>query len=448
MTCSAANLLEQMHKINSKALNSLSHIMVGYKADEFKTLESILSWNALIVKFALAQSKYSVSWHEELIHFCYQEFIKRHDTPYGFFGLNKKDLLRHYSEIGHPDYQQIFDDGLEPVIRLFKHYEETQSYFRDKLRKPVLIITALPLEFRSIVRRLSMILDVDKIPYTPGERAMEINVNQDAFEFIFNKENDSYRNVSALDDNPFDRPFFLLVDGVFFSNEHYARCQILLLPNYGPHKSADAMEMYDRKGPFGFNYSEVIISGIAGGLLPSNEMNLGDLIVSKDIYGSETKRGLENLGEGQDKLHDIEIVGPRRFQYDEIDFNYSSWCPNLIESIPIPDKEFLKNYNSAHIGFNKVISADVVSLDTVVKAEWYRDKLLTTFPSCQAVEMEAFGIARYLVKENKTQNVRIIKSICDYADYRKNYLFQPYCADIASSFVQDYVLHKFGKILT
>jgi nucleoside phosphorylase len=208
------------------------------------------------------------------------------------------------------------------------------------------------------------------------------------------------------------------------------------------------MEMYDRKGPFGFNYSEVIISGIAGGLLPSNEMNLGDLIVSKDIYGSETKRGLENLGEGQDKLHDIEIVGPRRFQYDEIDFNYSSWCPNLIESIPIPDKEFLKNYNSAHIGFNKVISADVVSLDTVVKAEWYRDKLLTTFPSCQAVEMEAFGIARYLVKENKTQNVRIIKSICDYADYRKNYLFQPYCADIASSFVQDYVLHKFGKILT
>ncbi|MCR4344955.1 MAG: hypothetical protein NUV44_09350 [Candidatus Scalindua sp.] len=61
--------------------------------------------------------------------------------------------------------------------------------------------------------------------------------------------------------------------------------------------------------------------------------------------------------------------------------------------------------------------------------------------------MEMEGIAAYKVAKQKGKKACIIKSFCDWSDDKKRKEWQPYCADVASSFAVDYIIGHYGRQL-
>ncbi len=199
------------------------------------------------------------------------------------------------------------------------------------------------------------------------------------------------------------------------------------------------VEVENFKG-VGINYSEILIVGIAGGIDKDEVIKIGDLVISKDIYGCETKKATPDIVETETNEKkeetgiDLSFRSKRRYKGNTTDLDFATWKPTIFEEPPT---------NKGDIqGFNTVFSQDYISIDTLSKAKWFKEKLWKEFPTCKAIEMEAFGVTSFVMEKNIAKPVIIIKSICDYGDYRKNKVWQPYCADVAASFLEDYLISK------
>ena len=430
---------DEIYHKNNAAIEAADMIL-EINDDNYSELKSDLHFNKYLIKDIESFLRYSPERMEALIMFAYKEFIKIHPSRYEFFGNKKKDKLLNNGVLKNIDFKNIYDEKIEPLIDVFDSYDDTRKIIKKKLKDTVLIVTALPLEFRSVVRRLHFISDVKTVEYK-STRILKLHDQVDAFEHVFDKKKDNFIHLGAADNDSHDRPFFVFVEGVFKQNDLYKKVHIVLPPNYGHIITGKTMLKCENYNNVGINYSEVIIAGIAGGIDRENKLMLGDLVVSNNIFGSETKKAsqIQSLVSKSKYEKDIEFRSTHMYPYDIFDYDLESWKPTLFVKPPI-DTE-----NPDETGFKQALSADYVSIDTLSKATWFKEKLWDTFPSCTAIEMEAFGVSSYIMEKKKSQEVRIIKSICDYGDYRKNKIWQDYCADVASSFVEDYLIKKYGK---
>jgi|GEM_PF-3483759 len=429
--------------VKNKAASRGSFKIKGISDEDYaKTLDFLLK-NQYAIQNVLSKKDNELLYREELIQFLHREFIYLPTNLTGWYGKRKKLLLLSNSYLLKGSYLKIFNSEVEPLIDAFDQYESTINKLDNRLRETTLIITALPLEFRAVVRRFSFLIDVKKIKHT-SDRVMDLRHELvDPIQFVFDIEKDNFIHPDAKDNDPHDRPFYVFVVGVLTDGTLFKKVHIVLLPNYGHYNAYEAMHICESYNGVGINYTEIIVTGIAGSIDEDDSLRIGDLVISGTIYGSETKKATEKHDEYifDEPSMDIEFrsINEHNKSQETIDFVLSEWKPKLLEVVPL-DIE-----NPHERGFNKALMVNYVSIDTLSKASWFKKKLWQSFPSCKAIEMESFGVARYLTKKDLHKEVRVIKSICDYGDYRKNKIWQPYCADVAASFVEDYLITKYGK---
>jgi nucleoside phosphorylase len=222
------------------------------------------------------------------------------------------------------------------------------------------------------------------------------------------------------------RPYFLLVDGVLADEHSGVAVSLVLPPQYGSHSAQRAIEAaVDEDVAF----EKIIVVGIAGLLDKTGETSVGDVVVSNRIYDSAMTKA---------KSHG-------KFEFQNVDRPFDRWGPPQY----VPSNWVCVTHESAprRKGLPsplhpKIVCGDVVSGSTVVKALKYKAELQGAFPTCKAVEMEGLGCCYGAARSGVP--VRIIKGICDKADFRKSKEWQPYCADVAASFAAEYVLRVFG----
>lgn len=425
---------------NSRAISAVDKIL-EYTQDDRLTLKRYLTYNHIILQ-EIADTRNCLSQnYEAIVKFGYKEFIKRSSSLIEDFGLRKKDTLLYYSILSNDDFKKIHSNEIEPLISTFRSYEKQRIELKESFRQSSLVITAVPTEFRAVIRRLTLILDVQKVAYN-SDRNMILRPEEDAFEFAFDKTKDEYIHVGAKDNDPHDRPFYLIVEGMITKNEFNTKVHVVLLPNYGHIKAGKAMEEVKQFNGTGIKYSEILIVGIAGGIDKDEKIQIGDLVISENIFGSETKKATPDVSitKIKERGKDLSFRSIHQHLEGKIDFDFTNWKPTLFEKLP-KRKGNIK-------GFNSVFSQDYVSIDTLSKGKWFKEKLWKEFPTCKAIEMEAFGITTFVKEKNKSTPVKIIKCICDYGDYRKNKEWQPYCADVSASFLEDYLIKKYGKIIS
>lgn len=92
--------------------------------------------------------------------------------------------------------------------------------------------------------------------------------------------------------------------------------------------------------------------------------------------------------------------------------------------------------------FPKVVPAQVLSGSRVVKQDGMRSYLKETFPEALLVEMEAAGVGSACRSEWPPF---VVKSACDWATPEKEKSWQHYCADVAAAFAVELALELAAK---
>lgn len=418
------------------------------KKETYFNLKRYLDYNKLSKYYfenysLFKESKKLNVWHDDVVNFLYKEFILIPSTQDGSIynrelgKLKKKDFQYNFKT----EPEIITNKYITPLISLFDDFEKHHQVNGLNNAKDCLIITALPLEFRSIIRRFAIITDVNYCDYkSKMNRYSKHKTKQetsDPFLWVMNSTLDEIVDVRIDGINRKGyRPFFLMVTGDFYNGSKVARLNVLLLPGCGPFLTREGLRK--NKHIFKEPYKEIIISGIAASIDKEKDkgkkVKLGDLIISENIYGDF----LQFKCVIKDKKLQINNTIP--FKFEKISFPYKEWKPNyLTENIPLKFKCQITS---------DVHSCNIASVPMVVKATWFKNSLHKNFKkgNCKAVEMESIGSC-FFSDENNDQKVRVIKGICDLGDHNKKDDLQPYCADLAAEFTFDYILHKYGKNL-
>lgn len=420
------DLLQQIsdHSANaSRGINLLS----SYD-DKFYELKSTISFNKDNSSYLLTRHRefdaenksIPAEFYDKVYEFIYREFFLADHVKDYASGNTKKLLLEYFIGSATESDVQLTRKHLNPLLDVFTDYQK--SLMRsNEIHNSCLIVTALPLEFRAIVRRFSLLT---KINYFKNESENSLPSEKyphesNPFIWAFRKEFDK----SMEEDNPtshvYERPTWLLAEGLICNNKKKAKINVILLPTVGPKCAKDAIKLCASQH---LPYKEIIVCGIAATIDPNDKLRIGDVILSENIYGAWIDKAV--VAEKK-----IEIVNRKPIMKYPINFNSNGWKPNLIEMVP----QKVKNK-----GFKEVVNCDLISLPHLSKAVWFKKRINIMFPSCRALEMEALGCC------DTSKKVRVIKSICDKGDHRKNKIWQPYCADVASAFTVDYVLNNYG----
>lgn len=171
----------------------------------------------------------------------------------------------------------------------------------------------------------------------------------------------------------------------------------------------------------------IILVGIAGGM--DKSIGLGDVVISSQIVdyelGKITPAGLDTRW----SVYPVDSTLLNKAQ----NFSSSSWIEYI--RTPRPNTGNTQTTPSFHIGSylsgNKVI-ADEEAAGTL-RSFWKR---------AAVIEMEAAGIAAILRQMPNPPGFMVIKSVCDYADSKKNDEWQVYSADAAASFAYSFVIEQ------
>jgi nucleoside phosphorylase len=171
----------------------------------------------------------------------------------------------------------------------------------------------------------------------------------------------------------------------------------------------------------------IILVGIAGGM--DKSIGLGDVVISNQIVdyelGKVTPEGLDTRW----SVYPVDSTLSNKAQ----SYRSSSWVDYI--RTPRPATGNTEKEPSSHIGLylsgNKVIASEKAA--GVLRSFWKR---------AAAIEMEAAGIAAILRQTKNPPGFLVIKSICDYADSKKNDEWQMYSADAAASFAYSFVIDQ------
>lgn len=398
--------------------------------DQILELKSVMHFNLasddLLKNYGLCLSNENYSradWHDRAKEFIYREFVSDALPQDYTKGKTKRSLLEVliHGE-NDPLESELMKQHLEPLLGVFEKYNDLQ-YSASKIRNSCLIVTALPLEFRAIVRRFSVLTSVTSDEHTNSNVLHKMNFPRlefDPFIWSLRKDLDKMTDVdigkSKL--HVYERPYWLRAEGLIQKNGKTSKATVMLLPIEGPFRAKDCVLRANR-----IPYKEILVCGVAATIDKFNDLRIGDLAISENIYGSWIDKLVT--------LKTLEINNTERVMRNLLSFNCEGWQPELLEKVP--EKHPKK-------GFRKAVPCDFVSLPHLSKAPWVKTCLNDLFPECKGLEMEALGCCDAM----GAKKVRIIKSICDKGDHRKNKIWQPYCADVAASFTVDYISETYG----
>jgi nucleoside phosphorylase len=366
------------------------------------------------------------------VHLLNREFNRSHQFE-GSKKLNDLTLGKIKGLVGY--HAQLYDKHLEPLRKFIDNYDDGKQFIEQRLKKeqPIknLIVTAVPREFKAIFSRFKILFSVHSPPFQ-SDYCFDIN-KMNELDFILEENQEGYQEY-LTENQPKDRPFYILVDGAFEKNNKLTRVNLLLLPNYGGVKAEKVIRiLFDES----IHAKKIYVVGIAGSLTNKSDISIGDLVISERILSTENLKFLDNgtLQPREVKVNSSNITD------EEIQFS-KKWIPSLFEPAPTmkADSPLIDE-----TGFKKSVIADYASLNILSKTEKLRDGLNKNphFKDCKAIEMEAYGICDFYSNSDKNK-VKIIKSICDYGDYLKDDSWQNYAADVAASYIEDYLLHFEG----
>ena len=160
----------------------------------------------------------------------------------------------------------------------------------------------------------------------------------------------------------------------------------------------------------------VILIGIAGSL-ERNRLQLGDVVVSEEIYGYEVGDAV-----GRDvyfrptfnQAGALDYDRVRSFKDDPVD--YPMWQEECLQAAGTLELGLLTKAPELHLEVT-------ASGNEVVKSVAFGKKLKTELdPRISAVEMEARGLHQALYQQVKRTDALMVRGISDYADGRKTKL--------------------------
>jgi nucleoside phosphorylase len=170
-----------------------------------------------------------------------------------------------------------------------------------------------------------------------------------------------------------------------------------------------------------WNPSQIIVTGIAGGIRKGNDRFLGDVIVGEQIVGYELGKVTSGSVERR-----FQVVRPA-FQLLEAARNLPPERWAFSTMIPRPDDTSGRVVPKVHFGV--VASGEKVIADVALITE-----LKSTWSRLIGVEMEGFGSALAAYEADTIPGMLMVRGICDWADSSKNDAWQEYAADVAASF--------------
>jgi nucleoside phosphorylase len=393
----------------------------------YRTLEENQKW-ASELEDKLDTSK--ESWWNKMIIFLIEEFINEERASLGTKKRVGLTSLRNHNSISKTEAAIHF----QPFLDIYKRWDQWKiaNCFSSNC---VLVVTALPIEFRAVVRRLSGILRIDHFNReSKGDRDQPKLNMMYVINKVFNPENDER--------NPVFQNYWLFVTGIAESYGQRVMVRVLLLPEYGGHVAQKGTEVaHELFCESGFDeYQDILVVGIAGRLLPS--LDLGSVVVSRRIYdGTLQKRSPCPAGgvefpnsKSPHKWEDDETT--TETIVDEIAAHANDLRQRFHVVHPEQESRSMQLPENGHLGVHFV---DVLSISTLVKDENYRETLNSHFPSCHALEMEALGCVH---GNNSNVPIRVIKGLCDKADAQKDDKWKAYCADAAAAVAIEYI----GKV--
>ena len=180
-----------------------------------------------------------------------------------------------------------------------------------------------------------------------------------------------------------------------------------------------------------FNVSEIIFTGVAGGIL--DELNIGDVVIGKNLYQHDL-----NASPFYEKL-EIPILKKK--------FLITADATNLLAAT----NTFLNTYNdyvepSDAVLFNitkpKVVFGDIASGDQFISSLKKIKKLNKLIPTATCVEMEGASVAQVCFEYSMPFS--IIRIISDKANDNANIDFSKFSNSIASNYALGILKNYFG----
>lgn len=180
----------------------------------------------------------------------------------------------------------------------------------------------------------------------------------------------------------------------------------------------------------------VILSGIAGGVEGAKDYNLGDIVVAEQVILYEASKIRRNADGSQ--------VAERRF------WSYPAGAELLLlsrhlhidiwpEAVSRRLTEERDNCTAPNIVFGPIASGE-----KVVANRDFLDSLLESYPLLKAIEMEGGGVAAAVHFSGLNCQCIVIKSVCDWADHRKNDGWHKYSSYASATFVK-YLVNRIAS---
>lgn len=180
-----------------------------------------------------------------------------------------------------------------------------------------------------------------------------------------------------------------------------------------------------------FNVSEIIFTGVAGGIL--DELNIGDVVIGKNLYQHDL-----NASPFYEKL-EIPILKKK--------FLITADATNLLAAT----NTFLNTYNNYvepsdaalfNITKPKVVFGDIASGDQFISSLKKIKKLNKLIPTATCVEMEGASVAQVCFEYSMPFS--IIRIISDKANDNANIDFSKFSNSIASNYALGILKNYFG----
>lgn len=359
----------------------------------------------------------SVYWLDRYFAFwVYEISHSASDSINSYNGLIRKFVSLRKQIIGNArDEAKAFID-LQPIDTVLSQYNLIRDTYVRKLDE-VIILTAVPEEFKAVIRKFSIIVNV---------------FNRNAIEEILNPDTDP---------DTIKKRKKTWVEGVVHRDNKFVKVRLVLTEEYGSVASVDSLSHITDEYIF---QNEILVVGIAGHLDKEEKVKIGDLVISdsyynaylqKDIQLSDVVSSVVNTVSYNDKV--LKLLSDDYNVHGK--FDWEKWKPTkMVVSHPeVLSKERHSVTTTVHKG-------SIVSGPSVVKQDFKKEVLQQNFEKALAIEMEAHGCYSF-VKNHKNLKLKVIKGVCDWADHEKEDNWQPFCADLAAEFAIDYLIAKYGK---
>ncbi len=179
-----------------------------------------------------------------------------------------------------------------------------------------------------------------------------------------------------------------------------------------------------------FEVSEIIFTGVAGGLQP--DVFVGDIVIGKDLYQHDMD------GSPIVKTFEVPLLGKSAFTTDSKKRDRLAEASHLFlqHKNKFLSKEQFVNFQikepNIHIG-------DIASGDQFISSSKKSDEILAALPTVKCVEMEGAAVAQ-VCYEYKVP-FSIIRTISDNANHNAHIDFPKFAKEIASQYALGILKH-------